>query len=723
MSRLRRHVRLPGGSARLALGAAALCVGLVLTAGSLAWLDRRYPPDLSALSDLSTAVEDRDGRLLRLFTNGEGRWRLPADVDDVPAYYLAALKAFEDQRFDLHLGIDPIAIIRAITQNLSSGRVVSGASTLTLQVVRLLEPRPRTWTTKLIEAARAVQLELHFSKREILGMYLTLAPFGGPVEGVRAASLIWFGKPPSSLTPAEAAVLVALPQSPSRLRPDRWPERAKAARDKVLARATEALGRQVAAEAAEEPLVTSRQPLPLLAPHLAAELQRDHGSDTIRTTLDARLQAAVEDLAMREVAPLGPAVSTAIVVVENEDRSVLAEVGGLGLFDERRAGFVNLAAAVRSPGSVLKPFVYGLAFDAHIVHPRTIVADVPTRFGAYEPGNFDHRHRGDLTIAEALQRSLNIPAVAVLSEVGSLRFAEAMRRAGAPLRLPPGTDRAHLPVVLGGAAVTLREVTALYAGLASDGTVRPLRVVPEAAGGPGYKMISARAAAQLRTILQGTPLPEGAPRLAAARSASVAFKTGTSYGFRDAWAVGFTRDHTVGVWVGRPDGTPMPGRYGLETAAPIMMRVFDLLPRPRPSSGASVDISDTVPPALARFSVGDALRGPGKVDRPDRLQILSPANGATITLPAGAAAEVSLQAVGGKRPLRWLVDGKQVESAPHRRDALWRPEGSGFHRVVVVDAEGRSEALEVRLRREAAVNATSGRITTISGVAVEKSRP
>ncbi|MFN4091111.1 MAG: penicillin-binding protein 1C, partial [Alphaproteobacteria bacterium] len=696
------------GRLRIAIFA-AVAVALA-TAGGGAWLDRAHPPDLSALRELSTAIEDRDGRLLRLFANRDGRWRLPATVDDVPPYFLAALTSFEDRRFARHWGVDPLAIGRAAAQNVAAGRVVSGASTITQQVVRLLEPRPRSWSAKLVEAARAVQLELHHSKDEILGMYLTLAPYGGPVEGVRAAALVYFGKPAHALTPAEAALLVALPQSPTRLRPDRWPDRARAARDKVLARAAGTFGPGVAAEALAEPLRLTGQGLPMLAPRLAGRLAREHPGRTVRTTLDGTLQAAVEALARREVGPLGSDVSAAVLVVDNRDGDMRAHVGGLDLLDARRAGFVDLATAARSPGSVLKPFVYGMAFDARIVHPRTVVADVPTRFGAYEPGNFDHSHRGDLTVAEALQRSLNIPAVAILSEVGALRFADALGRSGATLRLPPGADRAHLPVVLGGASVSLREVTTLYAGLARGGSVRPIRIRADEPPGSAFRLLSPAAAAQIAEILRGTALPAGAPHLAGGRATAIAFKTGTSYGFRDSWAVGFTADHTVGVWVGRPDGTPMPGTYGLETAAPILMRVFDLLPVSAPATPQATMLAGAPPPALVRFSVGDAVRAPGAVDRPDRLQVLSPANGSTVVLAAGGAREVALRAAGGTRPLRWLVDGRPLDSAPHRRDALWRPEGPGFHRIVVVDAEGRSAALNLRVRRPDSHPAATGRI-------------
>ena len=680
-------------AARFRLAAAAVLAAAILAAALLA-LDARHPPDLRRLHDLSTLVEDREGAILRVFANSEGLWRLRTTAEEVPAFYLDALKAFEDRRFDRHFGVDPLAVLRAAVQNLAGGRVVSGASTLTMQVARLLEPRPRTWRAKLIEAARAVQLEWRFSKREILDIYLTLAPFGGPVEGVRAAALILFGKEPASLTPGEAALLVALPQAPSRLRPDRWPERARAARDKVLDRAA-ILGPERAAEARAEPAPAARRSLPLRAAQFAASLRAvDPAAPVLRSTLNARLQDAVEALLRREAAMLDPHASAALLVVDNATGDIIAAAGGIDPFDRARAGFLDLTAAPRSPGSILKPFVYGLAFDERIVHPETLVADVPTRFGDYMPDNFDRQFRGDLTVREALQLSLNIPAVAVLSEVGPLRFARRLDQAGARLRFPHDLGSPSLPVVLGGVAVSLREVTGLFAALARGGMAMPLRTRPDEPASEGFRLLSEQAAAQVTGILLDTPPPPGLPLMAGRRA--IAHKTGTSYGFRDAWAAGYTAAHTVGVWVGRPDGTPSPGHYGRNTAAPLLFRIFDLLPDT--GAPATVAHSAAPPPALRRFSVGDALRRPQVAAEPDRLQILFPPNGAVVELLDGEAAAVPLKAAGGLRPLRWLIDGRPVESMPHRRDALWPAEGKGYFRATVIDARGVGASSEFRVR-------------------------
>ncbi|MDH3476106.1 MAG: transglycosylase domain-containing protein, partial [Rhodospirillales bacterium] len=382
--------------------------GLLLAlAGAAVALDRVFPPELSRLGGTSTLVLDSQGRLLRAFTTADGAWRLatvPAQVDPL---YLAMLEAYEDRRFRYHPGVDPLAVLRAAGQALRAGRVVSGASTLTMQTARLLEPRPRGLWAKLVEAARALQLEARYGKDRVLGFYLTLAPFGGNLEGLRAASLAYLGKEPVRLTPGEAALLVALPQSPSRLRPDRFPAAARAARDKVLAvmERRGLLSAHQAAEAREEPVPRRRRDLPFHAPHLARRLASG-GAPVLRTTIDGDLQRALERLAALEMHLLQPRASLAALVVENGSGRVLAYLGSADFFDSARAGQVDMVRAVRSPGSALKPFIYGMAFDELLVHPETIVADLPTRFGDYRPENFQRSYHGEVTVREALQRSL-----------------------------------------------------------------------------------------------------------------------------------------------------------------------------------------------------------------------------------------------------------------------------------------------------------------------------
>jgi len=674
-------------------GRGVLALSLLLL--SLLALDALFPPDLSRLRDVSVSVTDAAGRPLRVFTNASGAWRLPATADDVAPVFTSLLLAYEDRRFHAHPGVDPLAVLRAAGQNLVGGRVVSGASTITMQVARLLEPRPRTLRAKLAEMARAVQLEWRYSKAEILGMYLTLAPYGGNVEGIRAAAMTLYGKGPAELSAAEAALLVALPQSPTHLRPDRAADRARVARDKVLDRAVLAgtLSPKAAEEAKTEPVPAAKQPMPMLAAHLGDALKARHaGRPVLATTLDGGLQAALEALARRELPALHERAGMAVLVVDNRSRSVLAYLGGPDYLDGRREGWVDMVRAVRSPGSALKPFIYGFGFDDGLVHPATQVADVSTRFGDYAPRNFHRTFSGELTIREALQRSLNVPAVLVLDKVGPVRFAEALKRAGARLVLPAGAGPPGLPVALGGASTSLWDMATLYAGLARDGAVAPLRALRDDKAEPEVAMLSATSARQVLDILEGTPPPSGLVQAAdIRRAAPVALKTGTSYGFRDAWAFGVTGRYTVGVWVGRPDGTPSPDRFGRNTAAPLLYRVLDFLPEePAPPPR----VAARAPELLQRVTAGEGTAGQ------ERLRLVFPTEAMVVEAGGGGGepAPVTLSASGGRRPLSWLVDGRRVAASAVRREAVWQPDGPGFVRVTVVDADGRSDSATIEVR-------------------------
>ncbi|MDG4555754.1 MAG: penicillin-binding protein 1C [Candidatus Competibacter sp.] len=672
-------------------------------------LDRWRPPPVERAGRVSIRVLDSGDRLLRAFAAPPGVWRLPARPQDVDPLYLAMLTAYEDQRFTTHFGIDPLAVGRALGQWLRHGRVVSGASTLTMQAARLLEPHRRDLPGKLGEMLRALQLEHRYSKDEILGFYLTLAPYGGNLEGIRAAALAWFGKEPVRLTAAEAALLVVLPQAPSRLRPDRYPARARAARDKVLARMGQ-LGvltpRQVE-ESREEPVPQRRRFLPFLAPHLAERLRAAQpDAPAARTFIDRNLQQTLETLAHRRQSALESASSIALLVVANRDRRVLAYVGASDFFDPRRAGQVDMTRAVRSPGSTLKPLVYGLGFDDLLIHPETLIEDAPTRFGDYSPSNFRHTYAGQVSVREALQQSLNIPAVAVLEQVGPARVATRLREVGLPLHWNAAHSRPGLPLVLGGVGMTLEELVTLYAGIASGGRIAPLRFSPADPIVAGRELLTTTACWYLNDILRGSPTPQNAtPPGSAARPRFIAHKTGTSYGFRDAWALGFDADYTVGVWVGRPDGSPSPGHYGRNTAAPLLLRVFDLLPEPKTSPAP--------PPATV-------LRVVGREQLPERLRYFRtrparetasapplgigfPVAGTTVELPAqdGRLAELPLTATGGVRPLRWLVNGRPLSADPWRRNAFWPPDGEGLARITVLDQAGQAASAEVWISRAA----------------------
>jgi penicillin-binding protein 1C len=661
-----------------------------LAALALAVADRLLPPPLERLARPSTQVLDRDGGLLRPFATEQGTWRLPVALEAVDPLYLDLLLAVEDRRFWWHPGVDPLALARAAGQAIGRGRVVSGASTLTMQVARLLEPRPRTLVAKAIEALRALQLEWRLGKRGVLEAYLALAPMGGNLEGVRAGSLAWLGREPERLSPAEAALLVALPQAPARLRPDHDPTAARRARDRVLARAV-AAGRldpagAAAARAAAVP--EARRPMPFLAPHLAEQRARAAAPGAIlRTTLDGELQRAVERLARDQLDRLPAPVDLAALVVEPASGAVRALLGSGDWGDRRRAGMLDLTRAVRSPGSTLKPFVYGLAFDAGLAHPGTLVRDQPLRFEGWAPGNFDGGFDGDLSIREALQRSLNLPAVQVAERVGPLVIARRLGLAGLRLELGPAAAAPGLPLVLGGVGTRLVDLAQAYTAIARDGTAVALRDDPAAPVAPLEPLLAPDTARAVAAILAETPRPAGIP----AGARRVAYKTGTSHRFRDGWAIGFDGGHLVAVWIGRADGGSCAPCNGPGGAAPLLFRILALLPeRPLPPLPPGHPLGGPPPPALARLEA-----------RPHTLaeapRIAFPVPGSTVLLAPGEP--LPLRASGGRAPYRWLVDEVPLAPTGRRREASWRPEEDGFAELRVVDAAGRSAAATIRIER------------------------
>ena len=676
---------------------------------ALATADVANPPDVSRALNVSQEVVDHNGVLLRAFLTPDGFWRLQTKVADVNPRYIAILKAYEDKRFDRHWGIDPLAMLRASLQFASAGHVVSGGSTLSMQVARILEPpRSRGIGTKLFQMLRALQLEERYSKDDILSLYLTLAPFGGNLEGVRAASLSYFGKDPKQLDLSEAALLVALPQSPVKQRPDRHALSATKGRDKVLARMVRdgVITSADADIARREGVPFARQPMPLSAPHLATRLHNCLAEIRIVTTLDARLQAAVERMAKRERSYFGDDAALSIVVVENRTRNVLAYLGGVDYWGA--TGQVDLAQRARSPGSALKPFIYGLAFDNLYLHPATMMSDAPTMFGDYAPKDFDGAFQGEVTARDALRMSLNVPAVMVLDRVGPLAFTITLQNAGAKLVFPSGGATPTLPVALGGLGISLADITMLYSGIANGGEARELRYLASTPDSPGHRLFGPVAAYYLKQILRGVALPDGwAMGQGLARQRLVAFKTGTSYGYRDAWSVGFSNDYTVGVWVGQADGSPRPGHVGRDAAAPILLKTFELLPAdsrrddPAPPGVLLTNATEQLPPSLRVFRREETAASPqpAVVSPPS---IAYPPNGSLVPLPAAKAKDrtIVLKADGGRAPLTWLVNGQFLGNFDRFQPVFYTPDGEGFARITVVDSEGRSDTTRVLFKRE-----------------------
>lgn len=650
-----------------------------------AWVDATVIPPLA----IETGVEvlDRDGALLRAYQVDDGRWRLSAKGGEVDPDYIAMLVAYEDKRFYAHKGVDLIALSRAVMQAIRHQEMVSGASTLTMQTARLLEESGTgKWQGKLRQARLALALERRLSKPEILDLYLQRAPFGGNLEGVRAASIAYFGREPRRLTPAQAALLVALPQAPESRRPDRHPKAAHQARNRVLARLEIAglINAETAATAATEDPIQARNQFPLIASHLADRLTNASQSNRIETTIDISLQRSLETLAKQAVRSLDAQLSIAIVVADHQTGEVLASVGSPDFADDTREGFVDMTQALRSPGSTLKPFVYGMGFDKAMIHPETLIDDRPHSFNGYRPQNFDGQFRGQIRVREALQQSLNLPVVSLLDAIGPANLSALIRRGGAEVDIPgaqPG-----LAIGLGGLGISLHDMVQLYAGLARGGQSVSLSAVRAEDAGPSARLMSPRSAWYVGDILSGiAPPPTASMR-------EIAYKTGTSYGHRDTLAIGYDGRHVIGVWMGRPDGTPVPGTFGASQAAPILFEAFARLkPQADPLPASPVDAlilgSSELPTPLRAFKPsGQAL-----VDA-DRPLIAFPPNGAKI---AGQGAALYVQIRNGAPPFNWLANGKPVIAQSWDRQVEINAAGRGYLTVTVIDAKGRSANTQV----------------------------
>lgn len=563
--------------------------GLLLVVALLWLADRIWPLPLPK-DDLARVVLAEDGTPLWRFADANGVWRYPVKTNEVSPYYLDALLTYEDRWFYQHPGVNPLALARATWQNLTGARVVSGGSTLSMQVARLLDPHSRTFHGKLRQLWRTAQLEWHLSKGEILNLYLNRAPFGGTLQGVAAASWAYLGKSPAQLTHAEAALLAVLPQAPSRLRPDRHPQRAQQARDKVLRRLAEfqVWPQSAVDEALEEPLLLAPRLEPSLAPLLARRLNRPDSPPLIRTTLDATLQRRLEDLLLGWRARLPEHTSAAILVVEEESMAVRAYLGSVDINDAKRFGHVDMISALRSPGSTLKPFLYGMALDDGLIHSESLLQDVPRRYGDYRPGNFSMGFTGAVPASTALSSSLNLPAVQLLEAYGPKRFAAQMRIGGVPLALPALAEP-NLALILGGAGSRLEDLVSGYSAFARDGRSAAIRLQPDDTLRE-RPLLSPGSAWIVRRILSGQARPDRDPRAELVQRPVLAWKTGTSYGFRDAWAIGVGPRYLIGVWIGRPDGTPVPGQFGLASAAPLMLQVHDVLTNRDSQRGISAPV-------------------------------------------------------------------------------------------------------------------------------------
>lgn len=659
-------------------------------------LDKVFPPPIERGRVVSVMITDRDDRPLRAIPLANGTWRFAADLDEIDPIFVEALLEVEDQRFWSHGGTDWVGMARAVVSSAGAGRVVSGGSTITMQTARLLEPRPRrTIGAKLAEIWRAQQIEWRLSKREILELYLTMTPYGGNLEGIRAASWRYFGRAPDRLSDDQIALLIALPQSPEVRRPDLRPEGALIGRDSIVAKLErlEYLPSYRAEEARAAYIPGRQYAFPARAWHATGNASGGKSRD-VRSTLDAGLQGELEHIARRHVSELGPDTQTSILVVDIPTRAVRAAVGSADR--KRPGGWIDLTAQPRSPGSTLKPFIYALAFDDGSAAPSTRIADLPKRFASYQPENFDRLFRGDVRVSEALQHSLNVPAVLMLDRIGPQRFAAALTLSGAYPRISGAAlKEPGLALALGGAGLTAQELAVLYAALGDGGLAKPLVWDQDQVGEDrsGYRLMTADSAQKIVKILKDSPAPAGRmPGRLTANAPEVAFKTGTSYGYRDAWAAGVVGDYAIVVWVGRADGAPRPGATGRKAALPLLFEIADRANHHLGESGSSMtrlmsERAVTAKGALASFD--------GKAKPPE---ILFPPRGAELWAGTvdGKPARPFVFAGRGEGDLRWYVDGAPIEADDGGLPS-WRPERAGFYKVSAIDPVGRASSVEVRV--------------------------
>ncbi|MBK9453376.1 MAG: penicillin-binding protein 1C [Bacteroidetes bacterium] len=543
-------------------------------------LDTFFP--LPAPKPFSPEVRASDGSLLRCYLSKDDKWRMQVHLEDVPAELPKALIAKEDRWFYWHPGVNPLAIGRALFGNAASGARNSGASTITMQVARMMEPKPRTIWGKIQESFRAFQLEWHHSKTEILEMYMSYLPYGGNVEGVSAASHIYFDRPPSQLSLSQCVLLTVIPNRPNSLRPDANSPETRESRDKWLRRFSER-GIFPAAQltdALTETIPTERKEFAYHAPQFCEWVQRQAPESTTQTTLSPKIQLLTQNLLgnhVRRVQASGISNGAAIVV-DNRTMNVLAYCGSADFHNKAASGEVDGIHAVRSPGSTLKPFIYAMAFDQGILTPKMKLLDVPKEFSDFSPVNYDRQFRGEVSAEEALRHSLNLPAVRLLNDIGIHNFIWALREAGFASVSKHHKDLG-LSLALGGCGATMEELVRAYAALANGGVLRPLRFLEsEPQTNNGHRICSAEAAYMVTEILSGIQRPDLPPLfLSRSKLPKVAWKTGTSFGRRDAWSVGYNPRYTIGVWMGNMDGSPVLEMSGSKTAVPLMLDLFNAI--------------------------------------------------------------------------------------------------------------------------------------------------
>ncbi len=530
----------------------------------------------------STTVEAEDGTVLYAFLSNDDKWRMFTKLDEITPRLQKTIIYKEDRWFYWHFGFNPVAIGRALINNTIKHHRTSGASTITMQVARLLEPKQRTYGSKLIELFRAVQLEWHFSKKEILQLYLNLVPYGSNIEGIKSASYLYFGKNPSQLSLAEVTALSIIPNRPTSLALGKNNDYIQHERNRWLKRFQKdhLFPDEVIRDALDEPLLAFRHEAPKYAPHFCLRLKMKYPTQPIIAThLHYNMQLDVEDMVKNYAQTLAfkDIHNISVIVLDNRNHEVVAYVGSPDFNNNTIAGQVDGVKSVRSPGSTLKPLIYGLAFDKGICTPKTILTDVPVNFAGYAPENYDENYRGKVTVADALAQSLNIPAVKTLDAVQVPDFTDALEDMNFA-QIKKDKNKLGLSAALGGCGVRLEELAGMYSIFANEGKFFAPSYLKTDTPTKPVKILSPEATymiAEILTKLRRYDLPNRAESVL--NLPKIAWKTGTSYGRRDAWSIGFNGNYTVGVWTGNFDGKGVPELTGADIATPLLLQIFNTI--------------------------------------------------------------------------------------------------------------------------------------------------
>ena len=541
-------------------------------------LDLRFP--LPGKKEFSKEIHAKDGTLLTAYLTSDDKWRLRTELDEVSLELIKAVLEKEDSWFYWHPGINPFSIVRALYRNITTGEIQLGASTITMQVVRMLEPKKRTYLNKVTEIFRAFQLEIKYSKKEILELYLTLLPFGGNIEGVKSASYIYFNRAPDKLSLAQSITLAVIPNDPNALRLDRFNDEIISTRNYWISKfkQNEIFSSNDLNDALNEPIERNRYSIPVMAPHFGQCIKENFGGDILNTTLDLSVQQTAENILLRNVRRVfyKGITNGAVLVIDNKNSSVVAYCGSGDFYDEGSFGQVNGITATRSPGSTLKAALYAYAFDDGNLTPQMKFSDIPTDFHGYQPENYDLKFYGNVSTEFALVNSLNIPAVRLLEQVGLNNFISFLEGSDFN-QIQKQKNKLGLSLILGGCGTNLQELTRLFSAFARKGKLYPINFISDDNADKGEQIFSESSSYLIANILSGTSRSDIADLSNYSKLPKLAWKTGTSYGKRDAWAIGFNPNYTIGVWMGNFNGVGSPNLSGAEVAVPLLFDLFNAI--------------------------------------------------------------------------------------------------------------------------------------------------